>query len=133
MVTLASIPELQESIFCFEFLVEELHYPAYDSLESQMACSIIGHDSSHYIHIYSYLRDQIVPKNLTCNEKRNLTQNASQSIIANDLFRQGLDSTLLRSIETEESQRALLEVREGICGSHSNGLILARKLLRAGY
>lgn len=46
MATLASIPDLQESNFCFEFLVEELHYPAYDSPESQIVCSIIGHDSS---------------------------------------------------------------------------------------
>ena len=73
MATLASIPQLQESNFRFEFLVEELHYPAYDSPETQIICSIIRHDSSRYNHIYSYLRDQIILENLTCNEKRNLT------------------------------------------------------------
>lgn len=36
MATLASIPQLQESEFCYEFLVEELHYPTFDSLESQV-------------------------------------------------------------------------------------------------
>lgn len=88
MATLASIPELEESNFHFEFLVEELHYPAYDSPESQIVYSIIGHDSSRYNHIYSYLCDQIIPENLTHNEKRNLTQNASRYVIVvNDLFR----------------------------------------------
>lgn len=88
MATLASIPELQESNFCFEFLVEELHYLAYDSLETQIVCAIIGHDSSRYSHIYSYLRDQIILENLTHNAKRNLTRNASwYVIIANCLFR----------------------------------------------
>lgn len=49
------------------------------------------------------------------------------------LFRRGLDGTLLRCLETEESKHALSKVHEGICGSHSNGFTLARKLLRAGY
>lgn len=67
MATLTSIPELQEIEFRYEFLVEDLHCPTYDSPSSQMVCSIIGHDN----HIYSYLRDQIILDNLTRNEKRN--------------------------------------------------------------
>lgn len=130
MTTLASIPELQEFNSHFEFLVEELHYLAYDSPKTQIVCSIIGHDSSRYSHIYSYLCDQVILENLTHNEKRNLTRNASwYVIIANDLFRRGLDGTLLRCLETEESKCALSEVHEGICGSQSNGFTLARKLL----
>ena len=54
-------------------------------------------------------------------------------IIADDLFRRSLDGTLLRCLEFKESKRALVDVYEGICGSHSNGLTLARKLIRAGY
>ena len=45
----------------------------------------------------------------------------------------GLDGTLLRFLEPGESKRALVEVHEGVCGSHSNGLTLAHKLIRAGY
>ena len=99
-----------------------------------MICSIIGHDSSHYHHIYSYLHEQIIPDGLTWNEKHHLIRNASQYvIIADDLFRRSLDGTLLRCLEPEESKRALVDVHEGICGSHSNGLTLAHKLIRAGY
>src|SRR5271167_305613 len=99
-----------------------------------MICSIIGQESSCYHHIYSYLRNQTIPEGLTRNEKRYLIPNASHYvIIADDLYRRGLDGTLLRCLEPDESKRALIDVHKGICGSHSNGLTLARKLLRAGY
>lgn len=91
-----------------------------------MVCSIVGHDSSRYNHIYSYLRDQIILANLTRNEKRNLIRNTSWNvIIANEWYMRALDSTLHRCLENEESQRALSKVHEGIGGSHSNVLTLA--------
>lgn len=40
---------------------------------------------------------------------------------------------LLRCLDKEESNVALREIHEGICGSQSNGLTLAKKLLRIGY
>ena len=124
MATLASIPQLQE--FHYEFLVEELHFPAYETPDSRIIYSLVGQDSSCYSLIYSYLHNQTIPKNFTRNERRNLIRNTSRYvIIANDLYRRGLDGTLLRFLELEESQRVLSKVHEGICGSHSNGLTLA--------
>ena len=114
--------------------MDTLHYPTYDTPETWIIYSIIGHDSSRYHHIYSYLREQLIPDGLTQNEKRHLIRNASRYvIIVDDLFRRSLDGTLLRCLESEESKRALVDVHEGICGSHSNSLTLARKLIRAGY
>ena len=57
MATLASILQLQEHESSFEFLVEELHYPTYDSFDNQVICTIVGHDSSCYVAIFSYLCD----------------------------------------------------------------------------
>ena len=134
MATLASLLQMPENDLRHEFLVDTLHYPAYDTPETQMICSIVGHDSSRYHHIYSYLHDQIIPDGLTRNEKRHLIRNASRYvIIADDLFRRSLDGTLLRCLESNKSKHALVDVHKGICGSHSNGLTLARKLIRAGY
>ena len=117
-----------------EFLVEALHYPTYDTPDSKMICSIVVHESSRYHHIYSYLRNQTILEGLTRNEKHYLIRNASYYvIIADDLYRRGLDRTLIRCLELDESKCALIDVHEGICGSHSNGLTLARKILRAGY
>ena len=49
------------------------------------------------------------------------------------MYRKGLNRTLLRCLEEEESKLALKDIHEGICGSHSNGLNLAKKILRMGY
>jgi dienelactone hydrolase len=49
------------------------------------------------------------------------------------LYRRGLDGTLLRCLEKEESDQALVDIHEGIYGGHSNGLAMARRFLRAGY
>ena len=57
MATLASIIQLQEHESWFEFLVEELHHPAYDSLDNQVIYTIVGHDSSRYAIVFSYLHD----------------------------------------------------------------------------
>ncbi len=134
MATLASLLQMPENDLRHEFLVEALHYPAYDTPDSKMIYSIIGLESSRYYHIYSYLRNQTIPKGLTRIEKCYLIHNASHYvIIADDLYRRGLDGTLLRCLELDESKHALINVHEGICGSHSNGLTLALKLLRAGY
>ena len=134
METLASLLQMLENDLRYKFLVDTLHYPAYDTPKTRMICSIVGHDSSHYHHIYSYLHDQTISDGLTQNEKHHLIYNASEYvIIAYDLFRRGLNKTLLRCLESEESKHALIDIHEGICGSHSNGLTLARKLIRAGY
>ena len=114
--------------------MEELRHPAYDSSDNQVICTVVGHDSSRYAAIFSYLCDQVIPETLTRNQKCQLLRNASHyTWVSGDLYRKGLDRTLLRCLELEESEKALAEVHDGICGAHSNGLALARKLLRMGY
>ena len=110
-----------------------LLYPAYDTPKFRMIFSIVGQDSSRYHHMYSYLHDQTILDGLTQNEKYHLICNASQYvIIVDDIFRRGLDETLLGCLESEESKGTSIDVYEGICRSHSNGLTLAHKLIRAG-
>ena len=57
MDTLASILQLQEHELQFEFLVEELRHPAYDSSDNQVIFIIVGHDYYCYVVIFSYLCD----------------------------------------------------------------------------
>ena len=77
MATLASLLQMLENDLRHEFLVDTLHYPSYDTPKTKMIYSIVGHDSSCYHHVYSYLHDQIIPDGLTRNEKRHLICNAS--------------------------------------------------------
>ena len=134
MFTLASILQLQEHESRFEFLVEELRQPAYDSSNNQVIYTIVGHDSSRYADIFSYLHDQILLENLTHNKKCQFLRNASHYILVyGNLHRRGLDGTFLRCLELKESKKALVKVHDSICGADSNGLTLAQKLLRAVY
>ena len=114
--------------------MEELRHPTYDFFDNQVICTVVGHDSSYYAAIFSYLCDQVIPDTLTCNQKFQLLRNASHyTLVSGDLYRKGLNRMLLRCLELEESEKALAKVHDGICGAHSNGLALAQKLLRMGY
>ena len=126
MATLVSILQLQEHESRFEFLVEELCHPAYNSSDNQVICTVVGHDSSRYVAIFSYLCDQVIPKILTHNQKFQLLCNTSHyTLVSGDLYRKGLDKMLLRCLELEESEKALAKVHDGICGAHSSGPTLA--------
>ena len=114
--------------------MEELCHPAYDSLDNQVICIVVGYNSSFYVAIFSYLHDQVILETLMRNQKCQLLRNASHyTLVSGDLYRKGLDRMLLRCLELEEFEKALVEVIDGICGAHSNGLALAQKLLRTGY
>lgn len=54
-------------------------------------------------------------------------------VIAGKLYKRGRASPLLRCLGEDETELVLLEVHEGVCGSHIGGRSLAAKLLRAGY
>ena len=69
-----------------------------------------------------------------CIEKFQFIYNDSHyTLVSGDLHRKGLDETLLRCLEIDMFKKSLAEVHDDICGSHSNGLALALKLLRASY
>ena len=54
-------------------------------------------------------------------------------MVSGELYRKSLEITLLRCLELEQFKKELIEVHNGICGEHSNDLVLGQKLLRTGY
>ena len=60
MATLVALLQLEQHESRFEFLVEELHHPIYDSQESHVICTLVGHKSSCYGALYSYIHDGII-------------------------------------------------------------------------
>ena len=98
----------------------------HDSSDNLVIHMVVGHESSQYATIFSYLRDQIIPDNLTRNKKFQLIRNASPFTLAfGDFYRKSLEKTILRCLEKEESKKALVDIHDGIGESHSNGLVLA--------
>nr|KYP59830.1 hypothetical protein KK1_015271 [Cajanus cajan] len=65
--------------------------------------------------------------------KKIRTQAARYSIVADELYRRGFSTPLLKCVDNLQADYVMREVHEGICGSHSGGRTLAAKVLRAGY
>jgi ribonuclease HI len=79
-----------------------------------------------------YLTGSFTPKN--SEEEQTVRKRASKFvIISGKLYKRGRTNPLLRCLGEDETQLVLLEVHEGVCGSHIGGRALAAKLLRAGY
>ena len=118
----------------YQFLVEQLMIPAYDFLDSDRVCEIVGPNSSWYHNIYAYLHDHILPLDLSCNPIKYFIQHTSLfTLLGSILYRRGYDGTLLRCLNSDEANLAIKEVHDGICSAHTSGMVLAKKLLRTRY
>lgn len=69
MATIASLLQILEKRSHYEFLVEQLFSPAYDDTESQVICHIVDTNTSVYGEIYTYLKDNTLPPDLSRNQK----------------------------------------------------------------
>ena len=49
------------------------------------------------------------------------------------LYRRTPDLGLLKCVDAAKAVRLIEQIHAGVCGTHMNGLTLARKVLRAGY
>ncbi|GLJ16331.1 hypothetical protein SUGI_0276020 [Cryptomeria japonica] len=133
MATIASLIDLPPNKTRYEFLVDNLLVPSYEIMPTEMIC-VVGPESQLYGSIFTYLRDNTLPPDLSNNQRRTFIHQSSRYVILADiLYRRGLDGTLLRCLESDKAQVALREVHEGICGPHASGPTLAKKLIRTGY
>lgn len=95
-----------------------------------MVCGIMGPASPWYQDIYAYLHDNILPPDLTRNQLKSFIQHSSRYVIVGDmLYRHGYDGTLLRCLYEIEAHITLTKVHSGVCGAHSNGMALAKRIL----
>lgn len=100
----------------------------------EYVCVIVGPESPWYQEIYAYLYDQYMSPDLPSNQRKTFIRQVSRyTLIADTLYRRSLDTTLLRCLNIDESQLALQEGHDGICGTHVSGPDLAKKLLITGY
>jgi hypothetical protein len=82
--------------------------------------------------IIKYLRDNELPEEK--NEALMIKKKAAKFvIIADQLFKRGFSSPLLKCLAPRQAEYVIAEVHEGACGTHIGGRALASKVLRAGY
>jgi len=82
--------------------------------------------------IIEYLTSSFSPKNE--EEAQTVKRRAAKfTMVSGKLYKMGRATPMLRCLSEEETELVLLEVHEGVCGSHIGGRSLAAKLLRASY
>jgi len=82
--------------------------------------------------IKTYLSDGVLPSDP--EEAQRIKRSSSRyTMLDGHLFRFGFARPLLTCISHTESKRIMLELHEGICGSHVGGHTLMLRVLRAGY
>lgn len=84
MATIASLLQIPDQPNHYEFLVEQLFSPTYNNFESQVICHIVDFDSPLYERIYTYLKDNILPLDLSRNQKHNFIHQATYYTLTAD-------------------------------------------------
>lgn len=84
--------------------------------------------------IFEFLSTQKFPEHLDANGRRKVRVNSRHfAIIANRLYRRGIDGVLRRCVSEPETSKILVACHDGTCGGHFSGRLTAQKILRAGY
>ena len=87
-----------------------------------------------YHDIKAYLKDQVYPVNASNRDKKTLRKLAAKFLLDGEvLYKRNHDTVLLRCVDKPEADWLIKEIHEGSFGTHANGHMMARKILRAGY
>ena len=87
-----------------------------------------------YYDIMKFLELGVYPDGFDQIKHCFIRMTATQYILCGGkLYRRTYDGIHLCCLRKEEAERVMKEVHQGICGSHINGRMLAKKILRIGY
>nr|CAE05823.1 OSJNBa0028M15.15 [Oryza sativa Japonica Group] len=82
--------------------------------------------------LIKFLRSDELPEDDAEAEK--ITRQAKiYCMIGNDLYKKAPNGVLLKCISFDDSKHLLLDINEGICGSHAAGRTLVKKAFRQGF
>lgn len=116
------------------FFVEKLRQPAYDMPKSCLACDFVGPNSPWYKPIFTYLKDNVFPPDISYSKKQILIHQISRyTLLGGTLYRYGYDGNMLRCLDMRKLIQVIKELHKGVCGSNTNGMFLAKKFLIVGY
>ncbi|GKV01717.1 hypothetical protein SLEP1_g14258 [Rubroshorea leprosula] len=127
LATLASMIQISGDDVIKPLVIEISQEPAH--------CMEIKVDDKPWFHdIKQFLQNGEYPLHASEANKKTIRKLAASYFLSgNTLYKCSADMTLLRCDDETEAKQVMTEVHEGICGTHANGRMLARKILRAGY
>jgi len=102
------------------------------SIEQEELLFVIEELESWMGDIIRYLKDDQLPKEEEHASKVK-KRAAKFVVIADQLFKRGFSSPLLKCLAPKQAEYVMAKVHEGVCGTHIGGRALAAKILRVGY
>ncbi|GKV46142.1 hypothetical protein SLEP1_g53149 [Rubroshorea leprosula] len=127
LATLASMIQISNDDVIKPLMIEISQEPTH--------CMEIKVDDKPWFHdIKQFLQNGEYPLHASEVNKKTIRKLATSYFLSdNTLYKRSADMTLFRCVDETEVGQVMIEVHEGICGTHANGRMLARKILRAGY
>lgn len=87
-----------------------------------------------YFDIKQYMESQTFPLDATKNERQTIQRLTTQFIISRGvLYKKSPSHVLLRCLDEKQVVEIIMEVHNGVYGPHTNGHMLAKKIIRMGY
>jgi len=109
--------------------VMRLDRPAYI-----FAIEVVTDGKPWYHDIRRLLLKGEYPCNSSKKDRKTLRKLAGNFFLSQDvLYKRNFDMVLLRRVDEHEAEMIMKEIHEGSFGTHANGHMMARKILRAGY
>ena len=107
------------------------------SRDQRAYCSVVEEEldgEPWFLDIKRYIQSGEYPSYATNDQKRTIRHLASGFFLSGGiLYKRTPYLGLLRCVDVKEASEIMVEIHSGICGSHMNGHVLSKKILRAGY
>ncbi|XP_071926087.1 uncharacterized protein [Coffea arabica] len=112
--------------------------PIQMQLQEKPAHCLVAEKSSDgcpwYSDIKEFLKMGFYPLGADSNAKIFLRRLSSKFILNREVvYKRTSDLGFLRCVDDDEAEYLMKEVHSGVCGSHMNGHLLAKKIMRTGY
>nr|AAP05806.1 putative GAG-POL precursor [Oryza sativa Japonica Group]AAT76358.1 putative GAG-POL precursor [Oryza sativa Japonica Group] len=100
--------------------------------EAERAVADIETTDDWRIPLIKFISSEELPEDDTEAEK--ITRKAKiYCMVGNDLYKKAPNGILLKCVSTDDGRQLLLDIHEGICGSHAAGRTLVGKAFRQGF
>ncbi|XP_016901285.2 uncharacterized protein LOC107991219 [Cucumis melo] len=113
----------------------ELHPIQIRKRDVSSYCMNVGNDNKPwYFDIKQYIKCREYPYEASGNDKCTIRRLAMNFFLSGKvLYKKNHDMVLLQCVDEEEAKQIMTDIHEGICGTHANGHMMARQILRFGY
>ena len=87
-----------------------------------------------YYDTLQYVKDRQYPDHASENDKRILRRLVMGFLLDGEvLYKKGKDQVLLRCVNSSEANKIVKEIHERVCGTHTNGHMMAEQVMKADY